>query len=142
RYFGADPSDEAVALARKNLKGRSVTIAKVDGERLPFSDEFDIVYLGESLYASSDKATFLRNCYRSLRRGGTLMILEGLVPENGVEGNDNNDMVILGMQLDFALQGHRFMQKQELMGLVREAGFKKTVLMPLGGSVYLASARK
>ena len=51
-------------------------------------------------------------------------------------------MIIMGMQIDFALQGHRFMKKRELATLLKGAGMKELEFKQLGGSVYLAIARK
>ena len=67
------------------------------------------------------------------------MILEGLIPEGKVA---QEDLLIMGMQLDFALQGHQFLTKQELRKLLHETGFKNVGFRSLGGSVYLTSAKK
>lgn len=139
RYYGIDPSDKAVALAREALKDKPATIVKLKGERLRFTEEFDIVYLGESLYAAEDKSVFVANCYRSLKKGGTLLILEGLLTEGNLA---KDDLLIKGMQIDFALHGHRFMTRHELEMILQDTGFMDVRFNPLGGSVYLASARK
>jgi ubiquinone/menaquinone biosynthesis C-methylase UbiE len=139
RYFGIDPSKEAVASAKKRLKGKPATIKRMSAEMLSFTEKFDIVYLGESLYTAADKRVFAVNCYRALRQGGTIMILEGLIPERKVA---QEDLLIMGMQLDFALQGRQFLTKQELKKLLREAGFTNVGFRSLGGSVYLTSATK
>lgn len=138
-YHGIDPSIVAVRTARQVLKGQPATIEKKKAEEMNLAKEFDIVYLGESLYAVDNKALVLTNCYRSLREAGTLVILEGLVPDRMVT---ENDLLISGMQLDFALQGHKFMTKRELKGLLKNSGFKKATFKPLGGSVFLVSGTK
>ena len=91
------------------------------------------------MYASSSKQVVLTNCYRSLKVAGTVIIIEGLVPARMVT---EGDLIISGMQLDFALQGHKFMTKRELGGLLKNAGFKKVAYIPLGGAVFLTCARK
>jgi hypothetical protein len=47
----------------------------------------------------------------------------------------------MGMQLDFALQGHKFMNKKEVTRLLNK-GFSKPDFKHLGGNVYLVSAMK
>lgn len=139
RYYGIDPDERAVVSAREALTGKPATIVKLKGERLRLTEEFDIVYLGESLYAAEDKSVFLANCYRSLKKGGTLLILEGLL----TEGNPTkDDLLIKGMQIDFALQGHKFMTRHELELILRDTGLRDLRFNLLGGSAYLVSARK
>lgn len=138
-YHGIDPSAVAVRTARQKLKGHPAIIERRKAEEIDFAREFDIVFLGESLYAADNKALSLVNCYRSLKEGGTVVILEGLIPETKV-GQD--DLLISGMQLDFALQGYKFMTMRELKGLLKNSGFKQARFMHLGGSVYLAFGTK
>ncbi|HZC88252.1 MAG TPA: methyltransferase domain-containing protein [Nitrososphaera sp.] len=135
---GIDPSDEAVKRAARIVKGRSVVIMKQDGENMRFSDEFDVVYLGESLYAMRDKQKVVSNCYCALKKGGIVAIIEGLLSHKQTSEN----RLILGMQLDFALQGYQFMTAKEVTKLLQTAGFSKIKYVNLGGSVYLVTARK
>lgn len=138
-YYGIDPLREAVVAARKALRGRPATIDRGKAEYMRFREKFDVVYLGESLYAASQKEKVVLNCWRSLKRGGMIAVVEGLVPSR-IAGPD--DLLIMGMQMDFALQGHAFMSKKELSTLLNRAGFKAIAFRPLGGSVYLAIASK
>jgi 2-polyprenyl-3-methyl-5-hydroxy-6-metoxy-1,4-benzoquinol methylase len=138
-YSGIDPSSKAVAKARTSLEGLPVKIRKIRAESLDMTEEFDVLYLGESLYASKKREVVLAKCFDALKKGGAILLVEGLLPNSKIS---NEDLIILGMQLDFALQGHSFMTKSELGKLLADAGFRKTTFSPLGGSVYLASARK
>ncbi len=138
-YLGIDPSEEAVAIASHTLVGKSTTVLKMKAENMTFKEEFDIVYLGESLYAVGDKQAVLANCYASLKVDGILAIVEGLVPTKKIT---KENLLIMGMKLDFALQGHRFLERHELGMLLKDAGFGKTAFAPLGGSVYLTTTRK
>jgi ubiquinone/menaquinone biosynthesis C-methylase UbiE len=137
-FFGIDPSAKAASVARRALIGQA-TIVKVRAEDLKKKAKFDMVYLGESLYSVANKEKVLLNCARSLKTGGTLAVLEGLMPARAVSADD---MVIKGMQLDFALYGHRFMTRDELSALMKKAGLKAIRFRSLGGSVYLVTARK
>jgi hypothetical protein len=46
------------------------------------------------------------------------------------------------MQLDFALQGHRFMTAREMARLLKAAGFGKAHFIDLGGALYLTTAMR
>ncbi len=139
-FTGIDPSEKAVAIARKKVL--PLRIIKQDGESMAFENEFDIIYLGESLYAARDKRKVVSNCWRALTPGGTIAIVEGLLPESKNKTLINTaDCLIMGMQLDFALQGHNFMTKGEMKKLLLRQ-FNKTRFEHLGGSVYLVIATK
>jgi ubiquinone/menaquinone biosynthesis C-methylase UbiE len=136
---GIDPSQKAVAMARKIADGKRITIAKQAGESMKFANEFEIVYLGESLYAARDKIKVISNCWRALKKDGTIAILEGLLPES--EYRIGGNRLIMGMQLDFALHGHKFMNKKEITMLLNMK-FSRTSFEELGGHVYLVTATK
>ena len=135
-FTGIDPSEKAVAMARKVAK--PIKIMKQAGESMAFESEFDIVFLGESLYAARNKKKVVSNCRRALKSGGTIAIVEGLLPQSNLQGDENK--LIMGMQLDFALQGYRFMTRKEITRLLRK--FTGVRFEDLGGCVYLITATK
>jgi SAM-dependent methyltransferase len=135
-FVGIDSSSKAVARARKIAK--PIKIVKQAGETMVFENEFDIVYLGESLYAARNKQKVVSNCRRALKNCGTIAIVEGLLPDSDIQSDDNR--LIMGMQLDFALQGYRFMTRTEVAKLLVK--FSKVRFEDLGGSVYLVTAKK
>ena len=137
-FVGIDPSGKAVARARSIAKNKSIKIIRQAGESIAFENEFDIVYLGESLYAARDKERVISNCLRALKNGGTLAIVEGLLPESNLRTDD--DRLIMGMELDFALQGYRFMTKKQVAKLLEK--FSRVRFEDLGGSAYLVTATR
>ena len=137
-FVGVDPSSKAVARARRLAKRKPITIMKQAGESMMFENEFDIAYLGESLYAARDKRKVVSNCHRALKKGGTIAIVEGLLPESKLQ--DDGNRLIMGMQLDFALQSYRFMTRKEVAKLLVK--FSHVRFEDLGGSVYLVTATK
>jgi SAM-dependent methyltransferase len=139
-FVGIDSLNEAVRMARKVAKGKPIKILKQEGEAMKFLEEFDIVYLGESLYAAKDQQKVVSNCYRALKKEGILAIVEGLLPESNLQDNENR--LIMGMQLDFALQGYQFMTAKKIARLLKAAGFGRTKFTDLGGSLYLVTATK
>ena len=136
-FVGVEPFGAAAKQAKKRAQGRPIKILQQAGEEMKFEQEFDLAYLGESLYAALDKQKVVSNCRRALKKGGTIAVVEGLLPDRQ---NDENRLIV-GMQLDFALQGYQFMRRPELVQLLRRAGFTKIRLSDLGGAVYLATAK-
>lgn len=136
-FVGVEPSD-AVHKAMDMAAGKPVEILRQKGEEMAFESEFDLIYLGESLYAATDKQTIMSNCFSALKKGGIIAIVEGLLPE---KVNDESRL-IMGMQLDFALQGFRFMTRKEITSLLKRAGFAKVAFTDFGGSLYLVTAEK
>ena len=135
-FTGIDPSGKAVARARKVSK--SIKIIKQAGESMKFANEFDVVYLGESLYAARDKQKVVSNCRRALKKDGTVVIVEGLLPESNLQSDENR--LVIGMQLDFALQGYSSMTRKEIARLL--VRFSRVSFKDLGGSVYLVTATR
>lgn len=137
-FVGVEPSEVAVHRAMEMAAGKPVEILRLPGEAMTFDRQFDIVYLGESLYAASDKQAVVSNCYRALKKGGAIAIVEGLLPRTA----SKEGRLLLGMQLDFALQGYRFMTKEEIGTLLRNVGFSKVAFSDFGGSLFLVAAWK
>jgi ubiquinone/menaquinone biosynthesis C-methylase UbiE len=136
---GIETSAKAVAMARLMAHGKRITIIKSRGESMKFANEFDIVFLGESLYTIKNKEKALSNCWRALKNAGTIAIIEGLLPKSKL--NSAANQLIMGMQLDFALQGQTFMNKKDIVLLLKNK-FSKTRFEDIGGSVYLVTATK
>ena len=136
---GIDTSAKAVAMARLIARGKPITIIKTPSESMKFANEFEIVFLGESLYTMKDKERVLSNCWRALKDYGTIVIMEGLLPKS--KHNSAASQLIMGMQLDFALQGQMFMNKKDIILLLNNK-FSKTRFEDLGGNVYLVTATK
>lgn len=138
-FVGVEPSEQAAHKAMEMAAGKPVEIMKQQGETMSFDREFDLVYLGESLYAASDKRAIITNCHSALKDGGAIAIVEGLLPSK-VAGDEGR--LIMGMQIDFALQGYRFMTQKETAALLKGVGFAKTTFQDLGGSLFLVTAWK
>jgi SAM-dependent methyltransferase len=122
RFRGVDPDPASGAPV-----GRAESYGK--------SGSADIVYLGEVLHLT-DRPRTLANCARVLRPGGTLLVLEGWMPERVTRRP--MESVLFAMQLDQALQGVRFMKRSELR---LPADFARARFVRLGGCVALAWAR-
>jgi 2-polyprenyl-3-methyl-5-hydroxy-6-metoxy-1,4-benzoquinol methylase len=64
--IGIDTSVKAVAMARLIARDKPITIMKMPSESMKFANEFEIVFLGESLYTMKYKERVLSNCWRAL----------------------------------------------------------------------------
>ncbi|MEO9363070.1 MAG: class I SAM-dependent methyltransferase [Nitrososphaera sp.] len=137
-FVGVEPSEAAHSAMEMAAGKPSVEILRGTGEAMDFENEFDLVYLGESLYAASDKQAIVSNCHRALKKGGAIAIVEGLLPDK----TSDESRLIMGMQVDFSLQGYRFMSRNEVETLLKVAGFSRIALQDFGGSLYLVTAWK
>lgn len=140
RFVGIDPSIKAISSARKITGAKRATILKGSGESMKFTDEFEIVFLCETLYATKDKQKVLANCWRALKGHGTILIIEGLLPQSKFD--NPTSQLMMGMQLDFALQGKEFMNKKDIVLLLKNNNFSAIRFEHLGGNVYLVAAMK
>ena len=140
RLVGIDPSNKAISLARHITSGKPITLLNMSAEHMKFADEFEMVILCESLYTVKDKKKVVFNCWRALKNQGTIVIVEGLLPESNTDYASSR--LIKGMQLDFVLQGHSFMSKREVRSLLTREGFSRIRFKDLGGTVYLITATK
>jgi ubiquinone/menaquinone biosynthesis C-methylase UbiE len=119
------------------------TLILEDGaETMVFQEEFDLIYMGESLYLVEDKERGIANCYRALRKQGVIAIIEGL--RNNIEGCKicEEEKMVMAMQLDFVLQGHPFMTRDQLLRLLKDGGFKNIRFRHLGASFFLVTGSK
>jgi SAM-dependent methyltransferase len=139
QLVGIDPSNKALSLARQIAGGKPITLANMSAESMKFIEEFEIVFLCESLYTIKDKERVVSNCWRALKDHGTIIIVEGLLPES--KHDYTTSQLILGMQLDFSLQGHSFMNKTEIRSLLK-GRFSRIQFQDLGGNLYLVTATK
>jgi ubiquinone/menaquinone biosynthesis C-methylase UbiE len=139
-FVGIDPSRKAIGQAKKLLRGTSVRLDVMEAESMSFSNEFDIAYLGESLYSARNKQKTADNCFNALRKNGVIAVVEGLLPSSRIRADENK--LIMGMQLDFVLQGHDFLTRKEIISILKKSGFVNIQLKALGGAVYLVTARK
>jgi ubiquinone/menaquinone biosynthesis C-methylase UbiE len=158
-FVGVEPLSNAAYKAIKNMGAdKRIDVLVQSGEDMIFDNEFDIVYLGESLYAAADKQAVVSNCYRALKQDGAIAIVEGLLPDKPLNHNNNNkskknnscgdadrddeSRLIMAMQIDFLLQGYHFMSREEILSLLKTAGFVDVSFSDFGGSLYLITGWK
>ncbi|HET6405086.1 MAG TPA: class I SAM-dependent methyltransferase [Candidatus Thermoplasmatota archaeon] len=101
---------------------------------------FDLVFLGEVLASAKEPEEVLRTAHRALRPGGRVVALEGLAPEG--TPRSWGERLVLAMQLDFGLDGSRYLTLRQARAAFRAAGFPRVGARDLGGSLFALQARK
>lgn len=137
-FLGIEPDAATLRQARR-YKRAEWRLGRA--EDLPFVDRFDLVHLGEVLYAVGDKPRVLRNCRRALKPGGHLVIAEGLL-EGNRRPHDPVAQLLRCMGLDFALQGSGFLAKEELRLLLQSSEFGKIRFVSAGGGFWFVAAAR
>ena len=144
RFVGVDPDRRAISAARvqaeKSAVGDRLTFLRGAGESIRSLGAFDVVHLGEALSAIAAKAEVLGNCRRALHPSGYLVIAEGLKEEGRPHTPTNR--LMHGMELDFALQGTRFLTKADLRTLLRKSEFVRPRFLAVGGGLWYVVARR
>jgi SAM-dependent methyltransferase len=152
KFVCVEPNEKAMKIAKRRVREISdgdfrkrIRFLLKGGESISFREEFDLAYMGEVLYGIKEKLRVLKNCRKALRRGGFIVLAEGLVggeEEEQSRGRDSENQLISGMELELALQGGRFMTRVELETLLEEAGFQKPKFVNAGGGLWFSIATK
>ncbi len=143
-FVGIDPDSRSISEGTRRAQRlglRNVILVVGDAESMRFSGEFDVVYLGEVLSLVSSRESVLGACSRALKRGGSLVVCEGVVAQ-GRRSRMKENQLASAMQLDIALQGGRFLSKAELVGLLKRSGFGGVRFYDVGGGLCFLVARR
>jgi ABC-2 type transport system ATP-binding protein len=137
-----DISPKMIGVARARLKDpRNVTFLVEDSERtsLP-SGSFDAALMANMLHTLDDPLKALEECYRVLKDGGTLLIInytgEGM-------GRVERTLLFFRFALKFGLPpgGHWPITSDKLRSLLRSAGFRVERLELIEGKINALYAR-
>jgi SAM-dependent methyltransferase len=112
RVVGADYTHQLLRVAREHA-GDRVTLARVDGQALPFaSGSFDVVLLFEAIYYIPDARAFVQEAHRVLRPSGCVVI----VSDNPAFPDFNPSPFT-----------HRYFNSEELRTLLTSEGFDAAI---------------
>jgi ubiquinone/menaquinone biosynthesis C-methylase UbiE len=85
RVVASDLTDEMLVEAAQFLASKgatNATVAKADAEALPFGDaSFDLVTCRIAPHHFPDVATFVAECWRVLKPGGTFALVDNVAPD-------------------------------------------------------------
>jgi 2-polyprenyl-3-methyl-5-hydroxy-6-metoxy-1,4-benzoquinol methylase len=89
---GIDPSDEALAEARRAHPSSNINFIRMEGEQLQFSDQsFDVVCLSNAMHHLADQAKTLSEMKRVIKPEGFLIIAE-IVSDGLNQAQENQKM--------------------------------------------------
>lgn len=132
RVAAAETRD-ALPRLRRSLRGSG--IRALDVAEVPEA-AFDLVFMGEVLSAASDPPVPLATAMRALRPGGELHLMEGLLPPPHRGARNWGERLILAMDLDFGMDGSRFLRRDEADAALQEAGLVRRRIRDVGGSLF------
>ncbi len=76
KYIGMDLAENMIKAAKKK-KIKNAEFIEGDSENMPFRDEqFDIIICKESFHHYPNVEKFFKECYRTLKKGGRLIIMD------------------------------------------------------------------
>jgi trans-aconitate 2-methyltransferase len=96
RVVGVDLSPEMVRLAQQRFPPSDfpgLRFEQADASRLPFHEEFDVVFSNAALHWIIDHAPVLRGIYAALKPGGKALL------QMGGAGNNADMMALIGLQI-------------------------------------------
>jgi demethylmenaquinone methyltransferase / 2-methoxy-6-polyprenyl-1,4-benzoquinol methylase len=159
KAVGIDLSKEMLALAEKKCKANETRVSFQEASLLfiPFEAEvFDCVTLSFGIRNVTDVNRALTECFRVLKSGGRLLILEGSLPQNRLFRmlflfHLRCILPLIGKLISKNRSAYRYLNQtietfpcgQAFCSLLRKAGFAKVGLHPMTfGSVTLYIGEK
>lgn len=144
-FLGIEPDGGALRVARRNAAklgvGKRVRFVGGTAEAVRLREEFDLAYLGEVLSAAKSPGRILRTCHKVLRRGGHVVVAEGLL-DRSADPRAGDNPLLYAINLDFALQGARLFSRSELRRRLIAAGFRRPSFLHAGGGLWFVVAAK
>ncbi|NWF70517.1 MAG: class I SAM-dependent methyltransferase [Chloroflexi bacterium] len=148
RFVGIDADAHGIAIARKEssrlgLSSR-VTFRHVRGEQLKFESEFDLALMFEVFHELpvSERASVLTGCYRALRPGGQLFIVDETWPESIEQLRDPAYGMSIMVQFSELVWGNLVATESEQTRLLHDAGFRHLKRGDIGGTFTTILAQK
>jgi len=129
RCVGVDVDAHGVAQAQRRLAGsplaEQVRIEHLGGEIISHRDAFDVAILFEVLHEIpvAIRPQVLANCYRALKPGGLLVILDETLPEKLEELRDPGYLLAVQTQFNELIWGNVVPTAGEQDRLLEDAGF-------------------
>lgn len=145
---GVDVDAHGVAMAQENIAraglGARIRAEHLDGDSIGHEDEFDLVTLVEVLHELpvAVRPGVLANCYKALKGGGLLFILDETYPST--LGDLRRPEYGFAVQTAFneLVWGNVVPTREEQEALLGGAGFGEVQRTPLGGIFTVLTAEK
>ncbi len=107
---------------------------------MPYSEEFDLVYMQDALHEMPDPVASLRASWKAVRPGGRLVVFEWCLPSTIEESQNLHGELLWGIQIDELFQGTRMYTHQGFDGIFGEAGVPPPTIaeLPSGATLFVA----
>jgi len=130
---GIEPLPYFVASSRRLIQqqrlGDRVRVEPVGGEQMAFDQEFDLITMVQVFHELPDRAKteVLRRCQRSLKPGGTLLLVDRCSPANGADLRDRRFTMSILEQWFEVTWGNIVNTRSEILRMLQDTGFTVTL---------------
>jgi SAM-dependent methyltransferase len=108
---------------------------------MPYSEEFDLVYIQDALHELPDPVASLRAAWKAVRPGGRLVVFEWCLPPTLEDSHNLQAELLWGIQIDELFQGTRMYTHEGFDAMFAEAGVPPPTVadLPSGATLFVAS---
>lgn len=130
---GIEPLPYFVDFSRRLIQqqglGDRVQVEPVGGEQMAFDQEFDLITMVQVFHELPDRAKteVLRRCQRSLKPGGTLLLVDRCSPADGADLRDRRFTMSILEQWFEVTWGNIVNTRAEILHMLQDTGFTVTL---------------
>jgi SAM-dependent methyltransferase len=108
---------------------------------MPYSEEFDLVYMQDALHEMPDPVASLQAAWKAVRPGGRLVILEWCLPSTVEDSQHLHAELLWGIQIDELFQGTQIYTHQGFDDMFVAAGVPPPTVadLPSGATLFVAT---
>lgn len=143
RLVGIEAEPDSIARARELVEDAGLTdrirIEPVARNEVTRPGRFDLVYYQYALHFLPDPAASLRASWEALEPGGSLLVLDWLLPTDPDEMRTIHGELIAGVHLDEVFMGAGLRDVATYLGWYAEAGIPapRVVELPSGATLFV-----
>jgi SAM-dependent methyltransferase len=118
---------------RIRIEARGIT-------EMPYTAEFDFVYMQDALHELPDPVGSLRAAWKAVRPGGRLVVFEWCLPSTIEESQNLHSELLWGIQIDELFQGTRMYTHAGFDEIFAEAAVPSPTVaeLPSGATLFVA----
>jgi SAM-dependent methyltransferase len=107
---------------------------------MPYTNEFDLVYMQDALHELPDPVASLRAAWKAVGTGGRLVVFEWCLPSTIEESQNLHAELLWGIQIDELFQGTRMYTHQGFDAMFAEAAVPPPTVaeLPSGATLFVA----
>ena len=141
---GVEFEPDSVARAMRHVTdaglGDRIRIEAREIPSMPYTEEFDLVYVQDALHELPDPVASLRAAWQAVRPGGRLVVFEWCLPSSLEESENLQTELFWGIQIDELYQGTRMYTHEGYDAMFAEAGLPPPTVadLPSGATLFVA----